>query len=228
MASRRMLRGLGRHAAARGLTQSALVSARNALAWQIEQQLLRKFGTNVAANFVERGAANAVARMAESGIARQITSQTLGQQAVRMSAQVSFGRNSPRLIPCRVRYGVHGGGNLAGQPVIAGGTGRVSTARGGSLHGQGRCSVPRWVARSAKGSQRLAGGAWAIGVGRRLLQSEDPERRRFDGGEVAYQAGHGATSVSRSARGPGPDVTDQLAVTDRARGGRRTGRSVRC
>src|SRR5690606_7382568 len=94
-----------------------LVSARNALAWQIEQQLLRRFGTNVAANFVERGAANAVARMAESGIARQVTSQALAQQAARMTAQVSFGRELFKYMLPRVALGTAfmGGGNLLGQ-----------------------------------------------------------------------------------------------------------------
>lgn len=201
MASRRMLRGLGRHAAARGLTQSALVSARNALAWQIEQQLLRKFGTNVAANFVERGAANAVARMAESGIARQITSQTLGQQAVRMSAQVSFGRELAKYMIPRVAFGTAfmGGGNLAGQlmQIAEGHRTSVDWREVGLYTGQGALfGAALWGGALSQGvGGGLAGGAWAIGVETYdYFKSEDPERRRFDWGEVAYQAGHGAAS----------------------------------
>lgn len=201
MATRQLLRGLARQAGAQALTRSSLVSARNALAWQIEQQLLRKFSTNVATNFVERGAANALTRMAEGGLARQLTSQTLGQHATRMVAQVSFGRELARYMIPRVALGAAfmGGGNLVGQLLQIAEGHRTSLDWGqvGMYTGQGVLfGAALWggVPGQAVGGG-LASGAWAAGVeAYDYLTSDDPERRAFDWGEVAYQAAHGAVS----------------------------------
>ena len=199
MATRQLLSGLKKQAGARAVTRASLVSARNALAWEIERQLLRKFGTNVASEFVERGAANALTRMAEGSLARQITSHTLNQQATRMVAQVSFGRELAKYMIHRVALGMAfmGGGNLIGQymQIAEGHRAGFDWGQVGLYTGQGMLfGAALWGGAASQGiGGGLASGLWATGVETfDYLTSDDPERRAFDWGEVAYQMGHGA------------------------------------
>lgn len=199
MAHRHLLRALGRQAGARMLTHASLVSARNALAWQIEQQLLRKFSTEVASGFVERGAARALSQMSQNAAARQVTSQTLGQEAMRITAQVTFGRELAKYMATRIAYGTvfMAGGNLVGQlyQLRQGNRASMDWGQLGMYTGQGLAfGAALWGGAISQGvGGGLAAGTFAAGVETwDYFTSDDPERRAFDWGEVAIQAGHGA------------------------------------
>ncbi|MEU8374173.1 glycosyltransferase [Micromonospora sp. NPDC048894] len=120
--NRELLRQLGREAGleSRRLAGRSLLAARNQLAREIEEQLLRKFGARVGTDLATRGGV----RLAGTEAFEQLSRATLSQYATREIATTTFGRELTRYLGQRVAFGAGfmGGGNLLGQMYqIAGG-----------------------------------------------------------------------------------------------------------
>ncbi|SCE91851.1 hypothetical protein GA0070216_103124 [Micromonospora matsumotoense] len=120
--NRELLRQLGREAGleSRRLAGRSLLAARNQLAREIEEQLLRKFGARVGTDLAARGGI----RLAGTEAFEQLSRATLSQYATREIAATTFGRELTKYLGQRVAFGTAfmGGGNLLGQMYqIAGG-----------------------------------------------------------------------------------------------------------
>ncbi|WP_431886332.1 hypothetical protein [Micromonospora wenchangensis] len=120
--NRELLRQLGREAGleSRRLAGQSLLAARNQLAREIEEQLLRKFGARVGTDLAARGGV----RLAGTEAFEQLSRATLSQYATREIATTTFGRELTKYLGQRVAFGAAfmGGGNLLGQMYqIAGG-----------------------------------------------------------------------------------------------------------
>ncbi|MBM7078933.1 WXG100-like domain-containing protein [Micromonospora humida] len=120
--NRELLRQLGREAGleSRRLAGRSLLAARNQLAREIEEQLLRKFGARVGTDLATRGGV----RLAGTEAFEQLSRATLSQYATREIATTTFGRELTKYLGQRVAFGAAfmGGGNLLGQMYqIAGG-----------------------------------------------------------------------------------------------------------
>ncbi|MEU1603555.1 hypothetical protein [Micromonospora matsumotoense] len=120
--NRELLRQLGREAGleSRRLAGRSLLAARNQLAREIEEQLLRKFGARVGSDLAVRGGV----RLAGTEAFEQLSRATLSQYATREIAATTFGRELTKYLGQRVAFGTAfmGGGNLLGQMYqIAGG-----------------------------------------------------------------------------------------------------------
>ncbi|MEV4727126.1 hypothetical protein AB0K29_26140, partial [Micromonospora humida] len=120
--NRELLRQLGREAGleSRRLAGRSLLAARNQLAREIEEQLLRRFGARVGTDLATRGGV----RLAGTEAFEQLSRATLSQYATREIATTTFGRELTKYLGQRVAFGAAfmGGGNLLGQMYqIAGG-----------------------------------------------------------------------------------------------------------
>ncbi|WKU08265.1 glycosyltransferase [Micromonospora sp. HUAS LYJ1] len=120
--NRELLRQLGREAGleSRRLAGRSLLAARNQLAREIEEQLLRRFGARVGTDLAARGGV----RLAGTEAFEQLSRATLSQYATREIATTTFGRELTKYLGQRVAFGAAfmGGGNLLGQMYqIAGG-----------------------------------------------------------------------------------------------------------
>ncbi|MEU1751846.1 hypothetical protein ABZ436_04165 [Micromonospora matsumotoense] len=120
--NRELLRQLGREAGleSRRLAGRSLLAARNQLAREIEEQLLRRFGARVGTDLAARGGV----RLAGTEAFEQLSRATLSQYAAREIATTTFGRELTKYLGQRVAFGTAfmGGGNLLGQMYqIAGG-----------------------------------------------------------------------------------------------------------
>ncbi|MBM0240119.1 hypothetical protein JNW88_28830, partial [Micromonospora sp. ATA32] len=135
---------LGREAGleSRRLAGRSLLAARNQLAREIEEQLLRKFGSRLGTDLALRGGAAPLARVAGTEAFEQLSRATLSQFAAREIATTAFGRELAKYVGTRMAYGAAfmGAGDLLGQMYqIAGGERSsldlgelaMSTAQGG-------------------------------------------------------------------------------------------------
>ena len=197
-ASKELLEQLAREGIVAGATRSSLAATRSALAWQIEQQLLRKFGTEVATETVSRGAAAAVSRLGGNAIGQQMTTNTLSQTAARMTAEVGFGRELTKYLGSRAALGLGfmGGGNLLGQlfQIADGNRGSLDWTEFGLASGQGLVfGAAMWGGGLGQGiGSGLATGTWTAGV--ELYNSLNQEGYQFGWGKVWHEAGRGAAA----------------------------------
>ncbi|MEV6376161.1 hypothetical protein [Micromonospora musae] len=124
--NRELLRQLGREAGleSRRLAGRGLLAARNQLAKEIEEQLLRKFGARVGTDLAGRAAGTSLTRMAGNEVFEQVSREALGQYAAREIAETAFSRELAKYVGTRVAFGAGfmGAGDLLGQMYqIAGG-----------------------------------------------------------------------------------------------------------
>ncbi|RKN32908.1 WXG100-like domain-containing protein [Micromonospora musae] len=124
--NRELLRQLGREAGleSRRLAGRGLLAARNQLAKEIEEQLLRKFGARVGTDLAGRAAGTSLTRMAGNEVFEQVSREALGQYAAREIAATTFSRELAKYVGTRVAFGAGfmGAGDLLGQMYqIAGG-----------------------------------------------------------------------------------------------------------
>ncbi|MER7440713.1 hypothetical protein [Micromonospora avicenniae] len=124
--NRELLRQLGREAGleSRRLAGRGLLAARNQLAKEIEEQLLRKFGSRVGTDLAGRAAGTSLTRMAGNEVFEQVSREALSQYAAREIAATTFSRELAKYVGTRVAFGAGfmGAGDLLGQMYqIAGG-----------------------------------------------------------------------------------------------------------
>jgi predicted ABC-type ATPase len=102
---------------ARILLGRSLLSMRNQLAKEIEEQLLKKFSTKVGTELAERAAANSLTRLAGTELFEQLSKSTVSQYAGRQIAETTFGRELAKYLGTRMAFGagLMGGGDFLAQ-----------------------------------------------------------------------------------------------------------------